>query len=201
MRHNGRTAGTVRQGGCPSYLSRHKDKSKTLPFLSAFYLESHACRPWGAYMARATEKATGMASAHSEWAFVRSPGHTVFHDYGRGYCEVCMKEGIFEEWAILELMGHRRLAGVVTEQSIGGSSFIRIDVPGDGEFMKATQFYNPNAIYCITPTTETIARKIAERDSLQPVQRWELEDNRPNPNPDTVAAYGFDFDDDSDDDR
>ena len=41
-----------------------------------------------------------------------------------------MKETTFEEWAILELMGHRKLAGKVTEQTIGSSTFVRIDVPG-----------------------------------------------------------------------
>jgi len=53
----------------------------------------------------------------------------------------------FKEWAILELMGHRRLAGLVSEQQIGGASFIRIDIPGkDGPLLsefQATQFYSP----------------------------------------------------------
>lgn len=31
-------------------------------------------------------------------------------------------------WAILELMGHRRLAGFITEQEIGGSAMLRLDV-------------------------------------------------------------------------
>lgn len=100
-----------------------------------------------------------------------------------------MSEETFEEWAILELMGHRRLAGIVREQTIGSSSFIRIDVPGHGESVKATQFYNPNAIYCITPTTEAIARRIAENESPQPVQRWELEDQKPQ----YPAPAGFAF--------
>ena len=37
-------------------------------------------------------------------------------------------DSTFDEWAILELMGHRRLAGKVTEQEIGGANMIRIDV-------------------------------------------------------------------------
>jgi len=39
----------------------------------------------------------------------------------------------FEGWAILELMGHRRLAGRLTEALVAGAAFIRIDVPGDCE--------------------------------------------------------------------
>ena len=33
------------------------------------------------------------------------------------------------QWAILELMGHQRLAGRVSQQSFGGAQLIRVDVP------------------------------------------------------------------------
>ena len=75
----------------------------------------------------------------------------------------------FEEWAILELMGHRKLAGKVSEYTIGGAPFIRIDIPGN-----ATQFYSPSAVYCITPTTEELARQFAASHTPEPVTRWEL---------------------------
>lgn len=35
----------------------------------------------------------------------------------------------FEGWAFLELMGHRKLAGYLSEASVGGASMLRIDVP------------------------------------------------------------------------
>lgn len=35
----------------------------------------------------------------------------------------------FESWAVLELMGHRRLAGFVREVTIAGAGLLRIDVP------------------------------------------------------------------------
>jgi hypothetical protein len=37
----------------------------------------------------------------------------------------------FEGWAFLELMGHRRLGGYVSEATVAGAGFLRIDVPGD----------------------------------------------------------------------
>src|SRR5437660_9237278 len=80
----------------------------------------------------------------------------------------------FEGWSILELMGHRRLAGYVTEQEIAGSNFLRIDVPGEGDAVKATQFYSAAAVYCLTPTTEETARAVASAGWTAPVQRWEL---------------------------
>lgn len=79
----------------------------------------------------------------------------------------------FEGWAILELMGHRRLGGYVQEATVAGSGFLRIDVPGDGEPI-ASQFYSPSSVYCLTPTTEEMARAVAKRNQPEPVQRWEL---------------------------
>lgn len=69
----------------------------------------------------------------------------------------------FAEWVILELLGHRRLAGHLTEQQIAGASFLRLEVPGTEDQPGATQLYSPGSVYCITPTTEEIARRVAAR--------------------------------------
>lgn len=84
-----------------------------------------------------------------------------------------MEKELFKEWCVLELMGHRKLAGMVSEQAIGGASFIRIDVPGENG-MVATQFYSPASIYCITPVKEEIARGLAKSYQPEPVSKWEL---------------------------
>ncbi len=101
------------------------------------------------------------------------------------------KDGQFGEWGILELMGHRRLAGFISEQQIGGASFVRIDVPGEQstDASVATQFYAPAAIYCITPTTEALARKVAVGSQPAPVTKWDLPPDR------RLAGHGEDFDD------
>lgn len=85
-----------------------------------------------------------------------------------------MSEAKFAEWVILELMGHRRLAGFLTEQEIGGASFLRLDIPGENGRQAATQLYSPQAVYCITPTTEELARAVAGENQPEPVHRWEL---------------------------
>ncbi len=75
-------------------------------------------------------------------------------------------------WAILELMGHRRLAGLVTEAQIAGAGFIRIDIPKpEGN---VTQFYSGQSVYSLTPTTEEIARAVAKDIVDVPVNPWEL---------------------------
>jgi hypothetical protein len=69
-------------------------------------------------------------------------------------------------------MGHRRLGGYLREQEIAGHSFLRIDIPGPSG--DTTQFYQPAAVYGITPTTEAIARGLAQSQQPEPVHRWEL---------------------------
>jgi len=83
-----------------------------------------------------------------------------------------MEKEKIEGWAILELMGHRKLAGKVGEHEMGGQVLLRLDVP-DGEGW-STQFYGPGAIYCLTPTTEETARAFAMRSQPEPIHRWEL---------------------------
>lgn len=86
----------------------------------------------------------------------------------------------YAEWSILELLGHRRLAGFVREVELAGAGMLRIDVPGpDGETV-ATQLYNPSAVYGLTPVTEAIARAVARQNQPEPVQRWELPGPKPS---------------------
>jgi hypothetical protein len=80
----------------------------------------------------------------------------------------------FSEWCVLELMGHRRLAGKVTEEQIAGAGVLRLDVPGDDGKPDVTQFYSPSSLYCITPVTEEIARAMAKRYRPEPVSRFDL---------------------------
>jgi len=74
----------------------------------------------------------------------------------------------FEAWAIVELFGHQRIAGKLTEQSIGGAHFVRVDVPDVDGRSGFTKLYTQGAIYGITFVEETVARMAANavRDRL-----------------------------------
>lgn len=87
-----------------------------------------------------------------------------------------MEANKFEAWALLELFGHNRIAGKVTEQTIGGGSFIRVDVPDTTESKGFTRLLNPSAIYAINPVTEEVARGLAESIKSKPITAWDARD-------------------------
>jgi len=80
----------------------------------------------------------------------------------------------FEQWAIVALFGHSKIAGLVTEQAIGGCSFLRVDVPAvDGE-PAFTKCYGQGAIFDISFVTEEIATAAAKSYRVRPVSSYEL---------------------------
>src|SRR6185437_6905021 len=80
----------------------------------------------------------------------------------------------FDQWALVEIMGHRKLAGRVTEQTIGGAALLRVDVPETSRQPAFTSFVGGSAIFSLTPVTEAIARAQAERFQAAPVSVYDL---------------------------
>lgn len=80
----------------------------------------------------------------------------------------------FESWAIVELFGHTRMAGHVSEQTVGGASFVRVDVPDTDGQPGFTRLLGAGAIYAINPCTEELARAAAGRFRTQPIQAYEI---------------------------
>jgi hypothetical protein len=101
----------------------------------------------------------------------------------------------FEGWAIVELMGHRRLAANLSEATIAGAAFLRLDVPSDPP---VTQFYSASAVFSITPTTEELARRVAATHRPTPVSAYELPAPRPAIDQDDEDAQDHEPDDDGD---
>ena len=89
----------------------------------------------------------------------------------------------FDSWAVVELFGHQQIAGRVTEASIGGCSFLRVDVPdqpavapdpkdnwdrGHSAMPAYTRYFGNGAIYAMSPCTEDAARGVAARIRVKP---------------------------------
>ncbi len=94
-----------------------------------------------------------------------------------------MSAEIIEGFAIVELMGHRKLAGRISRAEILGTEMLRVDVIDPAGATIATQFYNGGSIYALTFCGEKEARAAAATSSSwQPVTRYEvkmLEAGRP----------------------
>lgn len=89
-----------------------------------------------------------------------------------------------EQWAIVELFGHARIAGRISEQTYGGQSFVRVDVPeitfaprvGALQTIAAhTRSFGAGAIYSINWVDERAARIAAVGIRHQPVDQYSLE--------------------------
>lgn len=80
----------------------------------------------------------------------------------------------YEGWAIVELLGHRRLGGRVCQAEQYGVAMLRVDVPGDDGEIVATQFCGGSSIYALTPCSEDAAKAVAKSNRPEPVTRWEL---------------------------
>jgi hypothetical protein len=85
----------------------------------------------------------------------------------------------FEAWGLLELFGHQRLAGKLSDQTIGGVHFLRIDVPAVDDVPPYTRFFTQGAIYGMTVTTEDVARRLAGTLQARPVSAYELRETAP----------------------
>lgn len=99
---------------------------------------------------------------------------------------------VYKGFAIIELFGHRRVAGVIRDVEVFGGKFLRVDVPkpgisldalkagrrlldtNDDDLWAATQLYGPQAIYGITFTTAEVVLAAAGSSQHAPVSRWEL---------------------------
>lgn len=79
----------------------------------------------------------------------------------------------FEHWGIVELMGHQRCAGRLTEEMIGGANMLRVDVPNGESFR--TAYYGSSAIYALHVTDEKVARAAASGMGSRPPYAYEVD--------------------------
>lgn len=95
-----------------------------------------------------------------------------------------------DQWAVVELFGHARIAGRISEQTIGGQSFVRIDVPtvkyvergygGEPEtehvIAAHTRSFGAGAIYSINWVDEPAATLAAHSIKHAPISPYALKD-------------------------
>jgi hypothetical protein len=80
----------------------------------------------------------------------------------------------FEEWAIVEVMGHSSYAGLVTDFSLGGAAFIRVEVPEVDGRAGFSKLLAPGSIFAITPCSKESAYEFCRRYSSKPLTSVDL---------------------------
>lgn len=73
------------------------------------------------------------------------------------------------QWSILEIMGRRIVAGLVSEEVHFGVPMCRIDVPANDIYGAFTNFYGGQAIYNWTPCSEEVSRGMAASMKVNPI--------------------------------
>ena len=68
-------------------------------------------------------------------------------------------------WALVELFGHQRIVGFLSQQTCGRDVLLRVDVPDllkDGKIVRRgfTRYFGMSAIYSITPVDEATMRRM-----------------------------------------
>ncbi|MEM1339841.1 MAG: hypothetical protein AAF634_05070 [Bacteroidota bacterium] len=76
-------------------------------------------------------------------------------------------------FAIVELFGHSRISGEVTEQNVAGSAFVRVDVPKTENQPSFSRLFNPQAIYAINPVTQQVMEYAAEQIKSKPIEAYD----------------------------
>lgn len=66
-------------------------------------------------------------------------------------------------WAIVELFGHKVLAGQVCKSEMMGGPMLRVDVPATPSDKAFTRLLGVNAVYSVTFVSEDVARAAAGR--------------------------------------
>lgn len=73
-----------------------------------------------------------------------------------------------ETWALIEIMGHDRIAGLVASKAIGNAVFVEVRVPATTHYPAFTKLFAPAAIFSMAPVSENVARAMAERFGSRP---------------------------------
>lgn len=101
----------------------------------------------------------------------------------------------FDEWAIVDVMGHQRFTGRVTEHVIAGQGFIRVDVPNEDGSVAFTKLLGTASIYAISPVSQEVALKMNAGRKVTPIEAYAL----PEPSPSRQSTMYRDPDEDYDD--
>lgn len=102
-----------------------------------------------------------------------------------------------EQFAVVEMMGHRMIAGAIKQSELAPGALIRVDVFGSNGDVERTEHVGSSAIYDITICSEQTAKAAAIANSPQPSFAYDIM----KPRPDRQLPMAYRDADEEDDDR
>ena len=89
-------------------------------------------------------------------------------------------------WALVELFGHQRIVGFLSQQTFGTGVLFRVDVPDlkkNGKVVRDgfTRYFGLSSIYSITPISESTVRELLPHVDGTPAR------------PMSLRSYGEDY--------
>lgn len=78
-----------------------------------------------------------------------------------------------DTWAVVELFGHQKIAGKLSEVNIGANVMIKVMVPKTDYHPEYDRLFNPSAIYAINPMEESLVVRYAETLKVAPITPYE----------------------------
>ncbi len=103
-----------------------------------------------------------------------------------------MEKEITEQFAVVEMMGHRKIAGRIMQSELAPGALIRVDVFGANGEIERTEHVGSSAIYDITICSEQTAKAAAIAHNPQPSFAFDIL----KPRPDRQLPMGYRDDDD-----
>ena len=84
------------------------------------------------------------------------------------------------EFAVVEMMGHRKIAGEIKQSELAPGALIRVDVFGANGEIERTEHVGSSAIYDITICSEQTAKAVAVANSPVPSFAYDVMKSRPD---------------------
>lgn len=78
----------------------------------------------------------------------------------------------FDHWAVVELFGHTQIAGRVSETTVGGCPFVRVDVPATDSQPAFTRLLGNGAIYSMTICEKEVVYEALKHYRPRPVSSF-----------------------------
>jgi hypothetical protein len=77
-------------------------------------------------------------------------------------------------FALVELMGHQKMVGLVRETKLAGSGFLQVDsIDEEGKFT-FSRYLGPSSIYAINPISKELAQALAKTYQPAPVHEFDV---------------------------